>query len=55
LTIQVLEKAKELEPKDDGYQSRKRNSKNTELLTRYEGDGWSDEVLESVEKDMLRA
>ena len=35
--------------------SKKKSSKNTQLLVRYEGDSWSDEVKDLIEKDMVRA
>ena len=54
LALDVVTKADALLPTPEPTKKKTRNQ-NTELLIRYEGDGWSDEVLSVVERATTRA
>jgi hypothetical protein len=55
LALDVVEKADTLLPPPADPTKKKTRNQNTELLIRYEGEGWSDEVLSVVERATTRA
>lgn len=51
--VQVLQRAKRLEP--DTANAPRKSNKNAETLARYEGESWSEDVFDLVQKETIRA